>query len=73
MPKFLVSVREQVIDYIYNEYEIEAKDEEEVKETFGTQEFWKKAKWRETLDRDYEDEPTGYWFLDEIYTEGDKL
>jgi hypothetical protein len=70
--KFLVSVREQVKDYIYNEYEIEAENEDEVKEIFGTQDFWKKAKWRETLDRDYEDETTGYWFLDEIYTEGDK-
>ena len=72
MAKFLVSVREQVKDYIYNEYEIEAENEDEVKEIFGTQDFWKKAKWRETLDRDYEDETTGYWFLDEIYTEGDK-
>ena len=73
MPKFLLSVREQVKDYIYNEYEIEAENEDEVKEIFGTQDFWKKAKWRETLDRDYEDETTGYWFLDEIYTEGDKI
>lgn len=73
MAKFLVSVREQVKDYIYNEYEIEAENEDEVKEIFGTQDFWKKAKWRETLDRDYEDETTGYWFLDEIYTEGDKI
>ena len=69
MAKFLVSVREQVIDYVYNEYEIEAKDKQEVKEIFDTSDFWENVKWRRNLDRDYDDEKTGYCFLDEIYTE----
>jgi len=66
MKKFRVLVREEVKDWVLKEYHINAESEEALLEEFDTIEFWEKATYVDTLDRDYNDDTTGFVELDEI-------
>jgi hypothetical protein len=66
MKKFKVLVREEVKDWVLKEYHINAESEEALLENFDTQNFWENATYVDTLDRDYNDETTGFVELDEV-------
>jgi len=66
MKKFKVLVREEVKDWVLKEYHISAESEEALLENFDTQNFWENATYVDTLDRDYNDETTGFVELDEV-------
>jgi len=66
MKKFKVLVREEVKDWVLKEYHINAESEEALTENFDTQNFWENATYVDTLDRDYNDETTGFVELDEV-------
>jgi len=66
MKKFKVLVREEVKDWVLKEYHINAESEEALLKNFDTQNFWENATYVDTLDRDYNDETTGFVELDEV-------
>jgi len=66
MKKFKVLVREEVKDWVLKEYHIDAESEEALLENFDTQNFWENVTYVDTLDRDYNDETTGFVELDEV-------
>ncbi|NDB59198.1 hypothetical protein EB001_12200 [bacterium] len=66
MKKFRVLVKEEIKDWVLKEYHINAESKEALLENFDTKDFWENVTYVDTLDRDYNDETTGFVELDEI-------
>jgi hypothetical protein len=66
MRKFRIITREEVKDWVLKEYFIHAESEDQIYDIFDTGEFWGKVSYVGTLDREYQDETTGFAELDSV-------